>query len=63
MYLLLFLELMIGDVSTWPRDISALFIEPPTTPNVMKVSAFFYGSGVPVKCPVIYSICVICMGA
>ena len=44
MFLILFLELLIGDVSTWPTDIIlALFFEPPTTPNVMKVSAFFYG--------------------
>jgi len=49
MYLLVFLELFLGAISTWPRDeIMAIFVEPPTTPN-MKVSAFFYGNGVPLR--------------
>jgi len=50
MYLLAFLELFLGAISTWPRDVlMAIFVEPPTTPNIMKVSAFFYGNGVPLR--------------
>ena len=50
MYLLAFLELLLGDISTWPRDvIMAIFVEPPTNHNIMNVSAFFYGNGVPLR--------------
>ena len=49
MYLLVFLELLLGDIS-WSRDvIMALIVESPTTPNIMKVSAFLYGNGVPLR--------------
>ena len=42
MYLMVFLELLIGDISTWPTDvILELFVEPPTIPNLIKVSAFY----------------------
>ena len=48
MYLLVFLEMFLGAISTWPRDVlMAIFVEPPTTPKIMRVSAFFYGNGVP----------------
>ena len=48
MYLMVFLELLIGDISTWPTYILSLLVEPPTT-TTLNVSAFFYGNGVPLR--------------
>jgi len=50
MYLLVLLEMFHGAISTWPRDVlMAIFVEPPTTQNILRVSAFFYGNGLPLR--------------
>ena len=50
MFLLLFIETLVGDFGLWPSDVlSAIFLDPPTHQSVRKVAAFFYGNGVPLR--------------
>jgi hypothetical protein len=42
------LHAQLGDFEGWPSTIlTALFVEAPTYPNVLKVAAFFYGNRAP----------------
>ena len=48
MYLLLFIEISVGDFGLWPFDVpSALFLDLTTDQTVRELSPFFYGNGVP----------------
>ena len=50
MNLLLFLEFCLDKIDTWPTTvIRFLFLDYPSPATIMKVSAFFYGNGVPLR--------------
>ena len=50
MYLLLFIEILVGDFGLWPSDVlSALFLDLPTDHTIRELASFFYGNGVPLK--------------
>ena len=50
MYLLLFIEILVGDCGLWPSEVlSALFLDPPTDQSVRTLASFFYGNGVPLR--------------
>ena len=50
MYLLLLIEILVGDFGLWPSDVlSALFLDLPTDHSIRKLASFFYGNGVPLR--------------
>ena len=50
MYLLLFIEILVGDCGLCPSDVlSALFLDHPTDETVRTIVSFFYGNGVPLR--------------
>ena len=50
MYLLLFIEIPVGDFGLWPSDVlSALFLDLTTDQTVRELASFFHGNGVPLR--------------
>ena len=50
MYLLLFIENILGDFGLWPSDVlSALFLDLTTDQTVRELASFFYGNGLPLR--------------
>ena len=44
------LEVMLGSLISWPRDIiQYLFLEPPTQDTVRDLAAFFFGNDIPLR--------------
>ena len=59
MHLLQFLEICVGEFTLWPTYIlELLFLKDFSPKNVLKVAAFFYGHGVPIRiASLVYNIC------
>jgi len=59
MYLLLFIEILVGDFGLWPSDVlSGLFLDLPSERTVRKVASFLYGNGVPLtNAEKLYALC------
>ena len=50
MFLLPFLELIVGDFDTWPTDVLRdVFVEVPNHLSVGRIAAFGFGNGVPLR--------------